>query len=292
MLKVKIPTNSTLLVRRGGNFVSAAPVRREGTNQVYELRPTDVYVARGAPPPPTPLSTNAVPLPDAVRAMVNGQEIEGHIEVALQSEQMVYNSVTRGYEGTLDICFRSSAPVALARKLLPLDLRLHSTPGLQLATNALTLTNVGNAGCRGIDLQCSAPRSGAKVTVKSDAAGDQDFTIEFERAPFLERFKTPLIILGGVVLGGLGGLVRTWHPPRVKQPWKRMAEGGFCGLLLVLLGQVGVRHLFQIEGPVTTSVLLGLCGVLGYLGVRTFEHFAPKETDRAGKAQDDKKSDG
>ena len=152
-LRVKIPTNSTLLVRRGGSFVSAAPVRREGTNQVYELRPTDVYVARGAPPPPTPLSTNAVPLPDAVRAVVNGQEIEGHIEVALQSEQMVYNSGTREYEGTLDICFRSSAPPALARRLLPLDLRLRSTPGLQLATNALTLTNVGNAGCRGIDLQ-------------------------------------------------------------------------------------------------------------------------------------------
>jgi hypothetical protein len=58
-----------------------------------------------------------------------------------------------------------------------------------------------------------------------------------------------------------------------------VAEGGFCGLLLVLLGQLGVKHLFQIEGPVTNSVLLGLCGVLGYLGVRMLERFAPKETD-------------
>lgn len=285
-LKVRIPANATLLVRQGSAFVSTAPTRREGTNQFYDLRPGDVYVARGAPLPSVSLSTNAVRMPDAVHAVVGGQDIEGHVDIALQSEMMVYNPATRAYEGRLDVCFRSSAPAALAEKLLPLDLRLHTTAGLQLTTNALKLTAVGNAGCRDVAIQCSSLRSGAKVTVKSDAVGDQEFTVNFERAPLIERYKTALIILGGIVLGAMGGLVRTWHPPRVRRTWKRVAEGGFCGLLLVLLGQFGVKYLFQIEGPVTNSVLLGLCGVLGYLGVRMFERFASKETD------DDKKRGG
>ena len=277
-LEVKIPGNSTLMVRSGDRFVSAATVRLEGTNRVYELKPTDVYVARGVQLPAVSLSTNAVRMPDSVHTIVGGQDIEGHVDVALQSEMMVYNPATQTYEGQLDICFRSSSPPALAERLLPLDLRLHTTPGLQLATNALKLTAVGNAGCRDVALQCSSLRSGAKVTVKSDAVGDQEFLVNFDRAPFTERYKTALIILGGILLGALGGLVRTWHPPRVRQPWKRVAEGGFCGLILVLLGQLGVKYLFQIEGPVTNSVLLGLCGVLGYLGVRLFERFAPQET--------------
>jgi len=285
MLEVKVPRNSTLLVRQDGKFVSATNVRTQGTNLVYTLRPTDVYVARGVTLPPVALSTNAVRLPDSVHAMVNGQDIEGRVEVALQSELMTYNPTTRTYEGRLDICFRSSSTPALAERLLPLDLRLYTTAGLQLATNSLKLTAVGNAGCHDVVIQCSSLRPGAKVTVKSDALGDQEFTLNFERAPFIERYKTALIILCGVCLGALGGLVRTWHPPRVKQAWKRVAEGGFCGLLLVLLGQFGVKQLFQIEGPVTTSVLLGLCGVLGYLGVRMFEHFAPKPVS------DDKKAD-
>jgi hypothetical protein len=285
MLEVKIPQNSTLLVRQGTNFVSAMTTRMEGTNKVYALRPTDVYVARGVALPPVALSTNAVRLPDSVHAIVDGQEISGEVDVALQSELMVFNPATQTYEGKLDICFRSPAKPEFAKHLVPLDLRLYTTAGLQLSTNAVTLGAVGNAGCRDVTIQCRSLRPGAKVTVKSDALGDREFLLNFEAAPFIERYKTALIILGGVCLGALGGLVRTWHPPRVKQPWKRVAEGGFCGLVLVLLGQFGVKQLFQIEGPVTTSVLLGLCGVLGYLGVRMFEHFAPKE------ATDDKKPD-
>jgi hypothetical protein len=223
------------------------------------------------------LSTNAVRLPDSVHAVVDGQDIEGHVEIALQSELMVYNPATQTYEGTLDFCFRSPARPDLAKKLVPLDLRLYTTAGLQLSTNAVTLDAVGNAGCRDVTIECSSLRPGAKVTVKSDALGDQEFLVNFEAAPFNERYKTVLIILGGIGLGALGGLVRTWHPPKVKRLWKRVAEGAFCGLILVLLGQFGVKQLFQIEGPVTTSVLLGLCGVLGYLGVRMFEHFALKK---------------
>lgn len=271
---VKIPTNSTLFVRRGGAFVPAPSARREGTNRVYELKSTDVYVARGASSEERPLSTNAVRLPDAVRAEIGGRNIEGYIEVALQSELMVYNPATSEYEGTLEVCFRSLAPPDLAQKLLPLALRLHTTPGLRLATNALLLTTAGTAGCHDVPLECSSQRSGAKVTVKSDASGDQTFTVNFERAPFIERFKTTLIILAGICLGGLGGLVRIWQAPNAKQPWKRVFEGAFCGLLLVLLGQVGVQRLFHIEGPITTSVVLGLCGVLGYLGARMFERFS------------------
>jgi hypothetical protein len=165
----------------------------------------------------------------------------------------------------------------LATNLVPLDLRLYTTAGLTLSTNAVTLAAVGVAGCRDVIIQCRSLRPGAKVTVRSDALGDQEFLVNFEAAPFTERYKTVLIILGGICLGALGGLVRTWHPPRVKLPGKRVAEGAFCGLILVLLGEFGVKQLFQIEGPVTTSVLLGLCGVLGYLGVRMFEHFAPKQ---------------
>jgi len=41
---------------------------------------------------------------------------------------------------------------------------------------------------------------------------------------------------------------------------------------------VGVKQLFGIEGPVTTSVLLGLCAVFGYLGVKLLERFGPPET--------------
>ena len=103
---------------------------------------------------------------------------------------------------------------------------------------------------------------------------------------FGERYKSALIILGGIFPGALGGLVRTWHPPKVTQPWKRLAERGFCGLVLVLLGQCGVKSLFQIEGPVTNRVLLGLCAVFGYIGVRLLERMAPKETG------DDAKRDG
>jgi hypothetical protein len=198
---------------------------------------------------------------------------------------LVYNPDTQTYEGKLDLCFRSAAKPELATNLVPLDLRLYTTAGLTLSTNAVTLAAVGVAGCREVIIQCRSLRPGAKVTVKSDALGDQEFLVNFEAAPFSERYKTVLIILGGICLGALGGLVRTWHPPRVKLPGKRVAEGAFCGLILVLLGEFGVKQLFQIEGPVTTSVLLGLCGVLGYLGVRMFEHFAPKQ------AADDKKPD-
>src|SRR5881397_568042 len=48
-LRIKMPPNTTLLTRRGNDFVSVNPVGREGTNQVYELQPSDVYVARGTP---------------------------------------------------------------------------------------------------------------------------------------------------------------------------------------------------------------------------------------------------
>ena len=270
-LKVKIPANSTLFFLKGVTFTKAVPVRREGTNEIYDL-------TRGTPSMPLPLSTNGVSLPDSVRAIVDDKEVEGRIEVALQSERMVLNSATGQYEGMLGLCFRSRSPAALVQKLLPLTLRLQTTPGLQLATNSVVLASVGNAGCRDVLIQCPAGRPDARVTVKSDAAGDQDFTIQFDEPPWNERYKDVLIILGGIALGALGGLVRTWHPPRVKEPWKRVATGAFCGLVLVLLGQIGVQRLFHIEGPVTTSVILGLCGILGYLGVRMFELFAPKES--------------
>ena len=285
-LKVKISAHNTLLVRKGNTFTKAVPSRREGTNEIYDLKPTDVYVARGSPSSPLPLSTNGASLPDAVRAVVDGHEVEGRIEVALQSERMVLNPSTHQFEGLLGLCFRSASPAALVQKLLPLTLRLQTTPGLQLATNTVVLNSVGNAGCRDIPIQSSAERTDAKITVKSDAVGEQDFTIQFDQPPAGERYKDLLIILGGIALGALGGLVRTWHPPRVKEPWKRVATGAFCGLVLVLLGQIGVQRFFHIEGPVTTSVILGLCGILGYLGVRMFELFAPKESDPEHKRSD------
>ena len=288
-LKVKISANSTLMVRKGGTFMKAVPARREGTNEIYDLKPTDVYVARGTPSTPLPLSTNGASLPDAIRAVVDGKEVEGRIEVALQSERMVLNPATRQFEGMLGLCFRSSSPAALVQKLLPLTLRLQTTPGLQLATHTVVLTNVGYAGCRDIPIQCSAERPDAKITVRSDAVGDQDFTIQFDEPPARERYKDLLIILGGIALGALGGLVRTWQQPRIKAPWKRVFTGSFCGLVLVLLGQIGVQRVFHIEGPVTTSVLLGFCGILGYLGVRMFELFAPKESKLNHQRSDGKK---
>jgi hypothetical protein len=274
-VSVKVPSNSTLLVRRGGKFVSAPPGALQGTNRIYQLRPNDVYVARSAPSAPVALTTNGMRLPDPVRAVVGGQQIEGHIEVALQSELMVYRPETRRYEGMLDICFRSAASDEVARNLLPLYLRIYTTAGLQLATNAVVLTNVGNAGCQAVSMQCSSARE-SKVTVKSDASGDQEFMVNFDVASWVERFKDALIILGGIALGAMGGWVRSWQSRHTKHAWKKVAGGAFCGLILVLLGQVGVQQFFKIEGPVGTSVLLGFCGVLGYLGVRMFEHFAPK----------------
>lgn len=285
-LNVKVPMNTELLVRKGDTFTKAVSTRREGTNQVYELKPTDVYVARGTPVASIPLSTNRARLPDEVRTVVNGREVTGFIEVALQSERMVLNPVTSQFEGLLGLCFRSPSAAAEARKLLPITLRLLSTPGIQLATNTVIITDAGNSGCRDIPIQCSGERQDAKITVKSDAVGDQLFTVEFDKPPVSQRYKDVLIILGGIALGALGGLVRTWHPPRTRHPWKRVATGAFCGLVLVLLGQVGVQRLFHIDGQITTSVILGLCGVLGYLGVRMFELFAPKES-----GEDDKDAD-
>ncbi len=285
-LNVKVPMNTELLVRKGDTFTKAVSTRREGTNQIYELKPTDVYVARGTPVASLPLSTNRARLPDEVRTVVNGREVTGVIEVALQSERMVLNPATSQFEGLLGLCFRSPSAAAEAQKLLPITLRLLSTPGIQLATNTVVITAAGNAGCRDISIQCSGERQGAKITVKSDAVGDQLFTVEFDKPPVSQRYKDVLIILGGIVLGALGGLVRTWHPPRTRHPWKRVATGAFCGLVLVLLGQIGVQRLFHIDGQITTSVILGLCGVLGYLGVRMFELLAPKEP-----GDDDKDTD-
>jgi len=274
MLEVSVPQNSKLLVRRDGRFVSATNSRAEGTNKVYQLQQTDVYSSPGSNLPPVALSTKAGRLPGSVQATVNGQTIEGYVDVALQSTELVYNPTNRSYEGALDICFRSSASPELAKKLTPVDLRFQHTPGLHLSTNAVTLEAKGNQGCHVVAIQCSQLRRDETVTVKSDSLGEQVFLVEFEAAGFGERNKTVLIILGGVCLGALGGLVRTWHPPKVKQAWKRVAEGSFCGLILVLLGEFGVKQFFQWEGPVTSSILLGLCGVLGYLGVRMFEKFA------------------
>jgi len=285
-LNVKVPMNTELLVRKGDTFTKAVSTRREGTNQIYELKPTDVYVARGTPVASIPLSTNRSRLPDEVRTVVNGREVTGYIEVALQSERMVLNPATSQFEGLLGLCFRSPSAAAEAQKLLPITLRLLSTPGIQLATNTVVITTAGNSGCRDISIQCSDERPDAKITVKSDAVGDQLFTVEFDKPPVSQRYKDLLIILGGIVLGALGGLVRTWHPPRTRHPWKRVATGAFCGLVLVLLGQIGVQRLFHIDGQITTSVILGLCGVLGYLGVRMFELFAPKESDEDNKDAD------
>lgn len=286
-LNVLVPMNTELLVRKGETFTKAVSTRREGTNQVYELKPTDVYVARGTPVASIPLSTNRTRLPDEIHTVVNGKNVTGYIEVALQSERMVLNPATSKFEGSLGLCFRSSAAASEAQKLLPITLRLSSTPRIELATNTVVITNAGNAGCRDVSIECPSELQDAAITVKSDAVGDQRFTVEFEKPPVSERYKDVLIILGGIVLGALGGLVRTWHPPRTRHPWKRVATGAFCGLVLVLLGQVGVQRLFHVDGQITTSVILGLCGVLGYLGVRMFELFAPKES-----GEDDKDGDG
>ncbi len=207
MLEVKIPQHSTLFVRQGDKYVSATTSRLEGTNKVYALRPTAVYVARGEALPSVVLSTNAVRLPNSIHAVVIGQEIKGEVDVALQSELLVYNPDTENYKGKLDLCFRSPAKPELATNLVPLHLRLYTTAGLQLSTNAVTLDAVGNAGCRDVTIECSSLRPGAQVTVKSDALGDQEF---LNRAASRKQFP--------IISFLLTGLQRGWPLSRIHEP--------------------------------------------------------------------------
>jgi len=275
-LKVRVPKDTVLMVRKGSGFVSSTAVRQEGTNALYELKPSDVYVVRPKNRPAVALTTNSMSL-DTLRTTVNGQQIEGHVDVALRSELMVFDDTTRQFHGTLALCFRS-ADGAKAQNLLPITLDLFTTAGLRLASDTVTFTNV-TEGCKDVEIQCSSERSGAKVTIKSSALADQEFTLNFDEPPVTTRYRNVITILAGVALGGLGGLVRTWQSSQVKHRWKRVAGGAFCGLVLVLLGQIGLQSLFHISEPVTTSTVLGLCAVLGYLGVRMLERMVPKDSE-------------
>lgn len=210
-VRVRVPANQTLMVARGGIFTPAEVTRSVGTNREYDLRLTDVFATLGARSSPVALSTKPFRLPDTFRTVINGTQIEGGVEVSLQSELMVYNPDSREYEGMLDVCFRSSAPPAQAQRLVPINLRLHHSPDLHLSTNALTIAAVGNAGCRDVSIRCSPQRGESKVTVKLDSGTEQDFFIQFEEVPLWETFKTPLVILGGIALGALGGYVRSWN---------------------------------------------------------------------------------
>jgi hypothetical protein len=274
-VSVKAPSSSVLMVRRGNVFTNAVASRTEGDTKTYLLRPGDVYVAQGPPTGARPLSTTRQSLPDAVRTTLNGQEVAGHIEVAVQSEELVFNSSTRLFEGVLNICFASSNHAAFAQSP-PLDVRLQTSAGLFVGVTNFSLATTGKDVCHDVPVHCSLNRTGAYVTVISPLLGRQKFTVDFEEPTWFERYKNFLVILGGVVLGALGGLVRAWQPPPSENIWRQVGTGAFCGLVLMLLGQVGAQKIFQIEGPVTTSVFLGLCAVFGYLGVRLLERFAPE----------------
>lgn len=278
-VSVRAPASSVLMVRRGNMFTNAVASRTEGDTKTYLFRPGDVYVTKGPVTEPRPLSTTSQRLPDVARTTFNGQEVAGFIEVAVQSEELIFNPITRFFEGVLNICFTSTNPGAFAQSP-PLDVRLQTSAGLFVGVTNFSLASSGRDACHDVPVHCSISRTGAYVTVISHVLGRQKFTIDFEEPRWTDRYKNVLVMLGGIVLGALGGLVRAWQPPRARKVWTQVGTGAFCGLVLMLLGQVGVQKIFHIDGPVTTSVLLGLCAVFGYLGVRLLERFALKNRSK------------
>jgi hypothetical protein len=276
---VKTDKSSTLFLRQNGTF-RPVPVSRtdHGTN-VYDLKPTDVYVVRAAGNiAAQPLSTQPTSLPDPIRANVQGEDVAATLDVKLDSEQMEYNSDQKRYHGNLVVCLRSTNRAELVQKLLPVSLRLSHTAGIEVGTNAFEINKPGIAGCHDIPVYCSAERVGATVTVESDAMGDHPFFLKFERLELSTKYKATLLMLAGAGLGAIGGLVRAWQTPRLRQRWKRVVEGAFCGFVVMLLGQVGAEKIFHMEGPVADTVILGLAAIGGYLGTRIFEQFAAQKT--------------
>jgi len=273
----KVPPK-TVFLRQNGTF-HPVPVTRidHGTN-VYDLKPTDVYVVRAAAGiAPQPLSTQPTSLPDPIRANIQGVDVAATLDVKLESEQMEYNSDQKRYQGNLVVCLRSTNRAELVQKLLPLSLRLSHSAGIGLGTNAFEISKPGKAGCHDIPLYCPTERMGATVTVESDAMGDHPFILKFERLELSTKYKATLLMLAGAGLGAIGGLIRAWQQPRLRQHWKRVVEGAFCGFVVILLGQVGADKIFHVEGPVADTVILGLAAIGGYLGTRIFEQFAAQK---------------
>jgi hypothetical protein len=274
---VKAPASSVLMVRRGNTLTNATVSKTEGQTKTYLFKPGDVYVTKGPATESRPLSTTSQRLPDVARTTTsNGQEVTGYIEVAVQSEELIFNPATRHFEGVLNVCFTSTNLGAFAQSP-PLDVRLQTSAGLYVGVTNFSLASTGPGACHDVPVHCSISRTGAHVTVISSVLGRQKFTIDFDEPHWTARHKDALVLLGGILLGALGGLVRAWQPPRARHLWTQVGTGAFCGLVLMLLGQVGVQKIFHIDGPVTTSVLLGLCAVLGYLGVKLLERLAPQD---------------
>jgi hypothetical protein len=279
-MSVAIPKGVAFAVRRGNMFTNIAANRTvDGTN-IFSVKPGDVFVTKPPPTDSRPISTTGQSLPGAVHTTTkDGKEVEGRIEVSVHSELLVFNSTNRLFEGVLTICFASSNREAF--KGSSFDVRLQTSAGLFVGVTNFTLNTSGKDTCQYVPVNCSLSRTSAHVTVISPELGTQKFTIDFEQPRWTERYQNVLVLLaqtlGGILLGALGGLVRAWQPPKAENTWTQVGTGGFCGLVLMLLGQVGVQKIFQIEGPVTTSVLLGLCAVFGYLGVKLLERFAPEE---------------
>lgn len=275
-----VPKGGTVSIRQSGESGELTATRVNDAGQpVFEVNRDQVFVTRPTSQTrPIPLSTNAYSLPGTIAVVTDEATIEGYIEIAIQSGELVPTGNAGMYGGALDVCFRlqeysENAADAAKTRFLPLVLLMRTTSGLTLDTNRVTITDVGNAGCVTVPIQCS---SGSQESVKviSDELGEQEFTVTLDDPRLAGKV---LMVIAGMGLGALGGLVRTWQSHTSRKPWKRVAGGAFCGLVLVLLGPVGVKILFGVENAVTRSVILGFCGVLGYLGVQTFEKFSPKK---------------
>jgi len=267
MFTVSLPAATRLMVRNGSVLTNVAASGKEGASTLYQVEAGKPYFKHGPALGPARLSTNSQRLPGTIATVIDGKELECFVTMRLQSSEM--EATTNGYEGVLNVYLRSTN--ATAFRSPPIDFSLLTSPGLRVGITNFALTYLGKEMLQPVPIFCKSARSDASVFLHSALLGDRVFDVEFD-----SDWSAELIYLGGTFMGLLGGFMRAWQQSRIKNPWKHTVMGGFCGLVLSLLGQIGVSTIFHLEGPMTTGVLLGCCALIGYFGMPMLSRFIPK----------------
>src|SRR6185503_10913854 len=180
------------------------------------------------------------------------------------------------YTSKVVMCFISTNTSELARRLLPLTVRLFPSRHVNVDPDVITIDANGIAGCQDVKILCTRVDGDAKLQVES-SLGLAELLLPFEPISFLVRFKTQLIILTTVLSGALGGFFRSTNASqrKLKRRLITVAQGAFAAAVIVALLSAGIdmgdlssKTVEKFAGVFGVAALSGYFGTMALDGLR------------------------